>query len=77
MKRIVTTLSLALAALSLASCASDPPPTHVHHYHTTRTRYVQDSYYKPAGVSGGGSSTNVYNAPENFSAVSPPHSYSN
>jgi hypothetical protein len=75
MKRIVTSLSLALAALSLVSCASEPPPTHVHHYHT-RTRYVQDNYYKPAGVSGG-SSTNVYSAPENFSAVSPPHSYSN
>jgi hypothetical protein len=74
MKRIVTTLSLALAALSLASCASDPPPTHVHHYHT-RTRYVEPSY-KPAGVSGN-YNTNVYNAPESFSAVAPPHSYSN
>ena len=76
MKRIVTTLSLACAALTLASCAGDPPPpTYVHHYHT-RTRYVQDNYYKPAGVSGG-SSTNVYNAPESFSAVTPPSSYSN
>lgn len=76
MKRIVTSLSLACAALTLASCASDPPPpTHVHHYHRS-TRYVPTYYGKPAGVSGG-SNTNVYSAPESFSAVTPPHSYSN
>jgi hypothetical protein len=75
MKRIVASLSLALSALALASCASDPPPTQVHHYHT-RTRYVEPSY-KPAGVSGS-YNTNVYsNSPEGFSAVAPPHSYSN
>lgn len=76
MKRIVTSLSLALSALALASCASDPPPpTHVHHYHS-RTRYVTPSY-KPAGVSGS-YNTNVYsNSPEGFSAVAPPHSFSN
>jgi hypothetical protein len=74
MKRIVISLSLALSALTLASCASDPPPTHVHHYHT-RTRYVEPSY-KPAGVSGN-YNTNVYSQPEGFSAVAPPHSYSN
>lgn len=74
MKRIVTSLSLALSALTLASCASDPPPTHVHHYHT-RTRYVEPSY-KPAGV-GESYNTNVYSSPEGFSAVTPPHSFSN
>lgn len=72
-------LMAAFAASSLVSCSSPPPPPtrHVHHYHnTTTTRYRTPSYnYKPAGVSGGYNSYS--SSPEGFSAVSPPHSYSN
>lgn len=73
MKRILTFSALALSALSLANCASEPPAVHHHYYRTTNTtRYVKPaasvSTYKPAGVS--------TNSPEGFEAVTPPSSYS-
>lgn len=73
MKRILTFSALALSALSLANCASEPPAVHHHYYRTTTTtRYVKPaasvSTYKSAGVSS--------NSPEGFEAVTPPASYS-
>ena len=76
MKRVLTLAILGVSALSLVNCASEP--VHVHHYHTN-TRYVSTPTYrytKPAGVSGGYSSGSSYTAPESFSAVTPPSSYS-
>lgn len=74
MKRILTLSALAVSALSLANCASEPAPVVHHHYYRT-TRYVSTpstsvSYPKSAGVSGG------YSSPEAFQAVTPPSSYS-
>lgn len=60
MKRVLSFIALAVSAVMLANCASEP--VHVHHYHTTRT-------VKSASVSGGSS-------PEGFTAVTPPSSYS-
>lgn len=63
MKRILTLASLAVTALALSNCASEP--VHVHHYHTT----TRTTYTKSASVGGGSS-------PESFKAVTPPSSYS-
>lgn len=75
MKRILTFSALAVSALSLANCASEPPAVHHHYYRTTTTnttRYVKPaasvSTYKSAGVTS--------NSPEGFEAVTPPASYS-
>jgi hypothetical protein len=62
MKRIASLIALAASAIFLANCASEP--VHVHHYHNTSTRTT-----KSASVS-------TRNSPENFSAVTPPSSYS-
>lgn len=62
MKRTLSLAALALSAVMLVNCASEP--VHVHHYHT---RTVKPT--KSASV--GGSSS-----PEGFQAVSPPSSYS-
>ncbi len=62
MKRIASLVALAVSAIFLANCASDP--VHVHHYHGTAKRTT-----KSASVSGS-------NSPEGFSAVTPPASYS-
>lgn len=71
MKSILKLSILAAVSASLMSCASDPPPEVHNHYYPTRT-VRPTTYTKSASVSSGG-----YNkTPENFEAVSPPHSYS-
>ncbi|HSJ04512.1 MAG: hypothetical protein ACAI34_21450 [Verrucomicrobium sp.] len=73
MKSILNLVALAAVSASLMSCASDPPPEVHNHYYPTRVTRPATTYTKSASVSSGGYSK----APENFEAVSPPHSYSN
>jgi hypothetical protein len=74
MKRILTSSALALSALALANCASEPPVVH-HHYYRTDTRYVSTT--KPsASVSHPKSAGVTSSSPEAFQAVTPPGSYS-
>ncbi|WP_038162254.1 hypothetical protein [Verrucomicrobium sp. BvORR106] len=73
MKSILKLTILAAVSASLMSCASDPPPEVHNHYYPTRTVRPTTTYTKSASVSTGGYSK----TPENFEAVTPPHSYSN
>ena len=61
MKRIASLVALAVSAIFLANCASEP--VHVHHHHTT-TRTTKSA------------SVHSSSSPEGFSAVTPPSSYS-
>lgn len=69
MKRVLTFFALAMSALSLANCASEPPVVHHHYYRTT-------NYVKPASVSSYKSASVGGGSPEAFEAVTPPSSYS-
>jgi hypothetical protein len=62
MKRIASLIALAVSAIFLVNCASEP--VHVHHYHGTAKRTTKSA------------SVHSSSSPEGFSAVTPPSSYS-
>jgi len=71
MKRLLTFAAAAVISTAFVSCGSDPAPEVHNHYYTPAKPKTRVVTTKSASV-------NSYSrSPENFEAVSPPHSYSN